>query len=114
MHNTHTGTVQSTVVTVHNEVAKVMFLLACVCLRGGCLVPGGLVRGVSAPGRKWSCPVGGCSGGDGCSGRAEWWCLLWGGLVSQHAVRQIPPGETATAADGTDPTGMHSCYQTFC
>ena len=31
-----------------------------------------------------------------------------GGLVSQHALRQTPPGETATAADGTHPTGMHS------
>ena len=32
-----------------------------------------------------------------------------GGLVSQHALRQTPPGEMATAADGTHPTGMHSC-----
>ena len=35
-----------------------------------------------------------------------------GVLVSQHALRQTPhppPGETATAADGTHPTGMHSC-----
>ena len=23
---------------------------------------------------------------------------------------QTPPGETATAADGTHPTGMHSCF----
>ena len=30
------------------------------------------------------------------------------GCVSQHALRQIPP--TATAAGGTHPTGMHSCY----
>ena len=34
-----------------------------------------------------------------------------GGLVSQHALRQIPPGETATAADVTIPTGMHSCLE---
>ena len=36
-----------------------------------------------------------------------------GGLVSQHALRQTPPSperETATAADGTHPTGMHSCF----
>ena len=33
-----------------------------------------------------------------------------GGLVSQYALRQtLPLGETATAADGTHPTGMHSC-----
>ena len=38
-------------------------------------------------------------------------CLLWG--VSQHALRQIPPEETATAVDGTHPTGMHSCIKIF-
>ena len=56
---------------------------------GGCLVPGG---GGSAPGQE-------------------------GGLVSQHALRQTAhpptPGETATAADGTHPTGMHSCTKKF-
>ena len=36
-------------------------------------------------------------------------CLVPGGLVSQHVLRHTPPGETATAADGTHPTGMHSC-----
>ena len=31
---------------------------------------------------------------------------------SRHPPEQTPPlpGETATAADGTHPTGMHSCY----
>ena len=33
-----------------------------------------------------------------------------GGLVSQQALRQTPPGETATAVDSMHPTGMHSCY----
>ena len=50
---------------------------------------GGLIRGV--PG-----PRGVCSRG---------------GVVSQHALRQTPPGETATAADGTHPTGMHFCFK---
>ena len=31
-----------------------------------------------------------------------------GGGVSQHALRQTPH-QTATAAGGTHPTGMHSC-----
>ena len=31
----------------------------------------------------------------------------WG--VSQDALRQIPPQQTATAVGGTHPTGMHSC-----
>ena len=57
---------------------------------GGCLLPGGCLHpgGVSAP--------------EGVSASG-------GGLVSQHALRQTPPGQTATAADGTHPTGMHSC-----
>ena len=34
----------------------------------------------------------------------------WGVCVSRHALRQPPlPLQTATAADGTHPTGMHSC-----
>ena len=32
----------------------------------------------------------------------------WGG-VSQHVPRQTPQ-QTATAAGGTHPTGMHSCF----
>ena len=32
----------------------------------------------------------------------------WG--VSQHALRQTPPKQTATAAVGKHPTGMHSCF----
>ena len=33
------------------------------------------------------------------------------GCVSQHALRQTPPSsqQTATAAGGTHPTGIHSC-----
>ena len=30
-------------------------------------------------------------------------------LVSQHALRQTPLPQTATVADDTHPTGMHSC-----
>ena len=35
------------------------------------------------------------------------------GVLSQHALRQTlpPPNQTATAAGGTHPTGMHSCIQ---
>ena len=54
-------------------------------LPGGCLVQGGMS---SWGGGAWS-----------------------GGLVSQHALRQTPLGEMATAADGTHPTGMHSCFK---
>ena len=55
---------------------------------GGCLLPGGLLLG-GVPGLRGS---------------------AWGGLVSQHALRQTPPGETTAGADGTHPTGMHSCF----
>ena len=60
--------------------------------------PGCLLWGVSAPRVGWS---GGCLVRGVCS---------WGRLVSQHAVRQSPLGETATATDGTHATGMHSCF----
>ena len=55
---------------------------------GGCLVR----RGLSAPREV-------CSWGTG---------LLRGGLPACIEA-DPPPGETATAADGTHPTGMHSC-----
>ena len=74
------------VFTVRNELAKVMFLQACVCPHRGSggVFSGGecLLSGGSAP------------GGDGIPACTE----------------ADPPGETATAADGTHPTGMHSCY----
>ena len=72
------------IVTVCNEVAKVMFSQACVCPHGG------LVLGESGPGG----------------------CLVPGGLGPggiPACTEADPPGETATAADGMHPTGMHSC-----
>ena len=82
-------TVQWLIFTVRNEVAKVMFLQACVCPRG-----------------VWGClPQ----------------CMLgYHPPLEQTPPEQTPPradtprsrhlpGETATAADGTHPTGMHSC-----
>ena len=78
-----------------------------VCLStGGCLVRGCLLQGMSAPG---GCLIWGGLGQRGClvpggllrgswSGRVSGsgGCLVWvvpgpGGLVSQHALRQIPP-----------------------
>ena len=61
-------------VTVRNEVAKVMFLQVSVCPRGGSL-PQCMLGYHIPPGSK-------------------------------HPPR---PQQTATAADGTHPTGMHSC-----
>ena len=61
---------------------------------GGCLGPG--------PGGGWGVYLGG-----GVQAHAQ-------GGVSQHALRQTPPTptpqQTATAADGTHPTGMNSCW----
>ena len=89
-----------------NEVwGKIMFLQASVILlTGGCLLPGGcLLRGRYAPG--WVCsggvlPGGVCSRVESAPGGGSapgGWCLM------------EAPG-TATAAGGTHPTGMHSCY----
>ena len=86
------------IITVRNEVAKVMFLQVCVCPQWvsaprGCLVPGG-----PGPGEE------GVPGPGGC--------LIWGGLPQCMLGYQPPlPGETATAADGTYLTGMHSCFR---
>ena len=67
------------------------------------------------------CPQGGGiyaqSQGGGVGGLAggvqtqawKWGCLYPGlGNISQHALMQNPQ-QKATAADGTHPTGMHSC-----
>ena len=82
--------------------------------RRGCLVQGGAWsgEGVPAPGGAYSrgCLVQGvCSRGvHGPRG-----CLVWGmpALGGPHLLPGrgclVPP--TATAADGTHPTGMHSC-----
>ena len=64
---------------------------------GGCL-PGGVSR--PGPGRlPGGCPGpgwGGCPGPGGCIPRCT-------------EADTPPPQQTATAADGTHPTGMHSC-----
>ena len=96
------------IITVRNEVAKVMFLQACVCPRGGWGVGGAWSQGgCLVPGRS---ALGGClvSGGTWFQG-----CLVlgvcsregsalggWGvpgprgspprGFVSEHALRQTP------------------------
>ena len=70
---------------------------------GGCLVLGVPALGGVCLVLGGVCSRGGAWSWEGVPGP--------GGLVSQHALRQtpLPPGETATAADGTHPTGIHSC-----
>ena len=46
-------------------------------------------------------------GPGGCLVPGGVWSAPGGGVVSQHVLRQTA---TATAADGTHPTGMHSCW----
>ena len=79
-----------------------------VCYWGGLLLggllPGGLLPGGSAP--RGVCSRGGLFQG-GCL--LLGWCLLPGGGNPACTEAETPPGETATAADGTHPTGMHSC-----
>ena len=75
------------------------------CSQGGCLVLWGLCsRGV--PGPKGVCSRGGCLvlGGGLLRGSAL------GGVCSQGVPGGDPPPLTATAAGGTHPTGMHSCF----
>ena len=77
-----------------------MFLQVSVCPRGRA-GPGGVCswRGVPGPGGAWS------QGG----------CLVLGGSalggvgIPACTEADTPRGETGPAADGTHPTGMHSC-----
>ena len=81
---------------------------------GVCLSTGGgsLLPGVPGPGgcllQGGVCSQGGCLVPGGCLLRGGAWS---GGRVGIPACTEAdtPPGETATAADGTHPTGMHSC-----
>ena len=86
------------------------------CLAAG---SGGSAPGGSAPGGclLWGMPAlgGACSGGFLLWGQ----CLLWGGLLPGGSAALgggggcgYPPTQkqTATVADGTHPTGMHSSF----
>ena len=75
-----------------------MFLQLCVCSQEGCLVGGGLLGGGGC--LVWG-RVLGPGGPGGVPGPGE--CLVRGGVV-------IP---ACTEADGTHPTGMHSCLIYF-
>ena len=56
--------------------------------------------GVCVPGPGGVCSRGMCAWSRGC--------LVLGGVPGRGVPGGDPPG-TATAADGTHPTGMHSC-----
>ena len=86
-----------------------MFLQVCVCPQGGSLVWGVSAPGV-VPGPRGVCSQGVCSWG----GLLPGGCLVWGvGIPACTEADPPPPGETATAADVTHPTGMHSCIYCF-
>ena len=94
------------IITVRNEVAKLMFLHVSVILSTwGVGVPGpGGVCSQGVPGLGGACSGGvAWSGGDGGA---------WSRGAGIPACTEVdPPGETATAADVTHPTGMHSYYK---
>ena len=107
-----------------NEVwGKVICLQACVCPRGSVWSWGGVwSRGVHGPGgvhgpRGQGCGVcmvtgGACSLVGGCWDWSRGVCMVRGGVHSPGGSGgDLPP--TATAAGGTHPTGMHSCFQYF-
>ena len=79
---------------------------------GVCLSTGGLFPGVCAWSRREDCSWGrGCLVPGVCSGGVPG----PGGSAPRRVgipacTEADPPGETATAADGTHPTGMHSCF----
>ena len=111
-----------------------MFLHMCVCQQEGCLlrgVPGPrgcLIPGVPGPrgshggsaGPAGGSALGGCLvGGRVCSRGVCWGVPGSGGLLLGMGIPACaeadppPAGETATAADGMHPTGMHSFSNFF-
>ena len=95
------------IITVRNEVAKVMFLHMSVILSMGGVLSQHALQVVSQHALQ--------QGGSAPGG-----CLLWGGLLQ---VGVPAPGggcvdppwkKKATVADGTHPTGMHSCCMDVC
>ena len=72
------------------------------CIAGG--IPASLAAGLQGRGGIRACLAGFQSHSQGgSSGGFAWW----------GASRPTPKG-TATAGDGTHPTGMHSCYYYYC
>ena len=86
-------------------------------------IPRGEVEGLDGglQAQAQSGEVGGLAGGspgpspgvEGLQAQA-WGVQAQAGGVSQHSLRQTSPQQTATAADSTHPTGMHSCYDIKC
>ena len=100
------GLTLQTLITVRNEVAKVMFIHVSVILykRGWgrfCSRLRCLFQGVPAPGRGSSAPGGACSGGCACSRG-----ILLLGMCGELPLLQ----EMAATADGMHPTRIHSCF----
>ena len=97
--------------------------------RGACVAGGMFSGGVHGSGHAWqveACVVGGMHGVGGVHGRGAcmaggmhgggyvWQqvCVVGGGDMHGRGIHDrgtCMVGETATAADGTHPTGMHSC-----
>ena len=87
-------------ITVRNGVAKVMFLQACVCPQGGYLTRY-TPPGQDTPPGPGTLPGADTPPGPGTTPRTRY--------TPHDQVHPHPPRDTATAADGTHPTGMHSC-----
>ena len=115
-------------ITVRNSsCGKVMFSQVSVCPQLGVCMAGGvcMARGVyMAGGHVWwgACLAGGMHWGHAWQ-RHAWWGCAWQGHAWQGLCVAGGPAwprgcvwqwvcvaeETATSADGTHPTGMHSC-----
>ena len=96
----HQWYLSTDIITVRNKVAKVMFLQACVCPHGGICLSACWDTGPweQTPPQADTPP-----GAD----TPRSWHPHRADTPREHTP---PPRETATAADGTHPTGMHSCF----
>ena len=99
-----------TITVPNSSCGKVVFSqVSVILLRGGVHGRGMHGRGVHGRG---TCMAGGHAWQGDKHGRGHAWQggHVWWGLCM---VGVGVAGETATAADGTHPTGMHSCFKYF-
>ena len=94
------GWLKTHLITVRNEVAKVMFLQACVCPQGGCLLRGGAPRGCLLQGDVCSRGVSTLGGVRSRTVSAPGGCLLPGGC--------LPP--LGVCSGGSAPGGVCSAF----
>ena len=104
---THHTRMMFIIFTVRNDVAKVMFLQACACPQGGVPDQAHPLGPGTPPGTRCT-PRTRYTPQTGYTPRTRY---TPGPAGTPPTQAHTPTRDTATAADGTHPTGMQSCLQ---